>query len=134
MEGVMVNGPDQVYIERKGKLILTEMKYRDDAAVLRAIDNIVLPLGRKIDRTQPLVDARLPDGSRVNAIVPPCALNGPTITIRKFPAKRLTIEDLVAYGSLTSNMAEFIKACVVARLNIVVSGGTGSGKTPLNCS
>lgn len=128
---VMVNGANQIYIERKGKLILTETQYRDDAAVLRAIDNIVLPLGRKIDRAQPLVDARLPDGSHVNAIVPPCALNGPTLTIRKFPAKRLTIDDLVAFGSLTNNVAEFLRACVVSRLNIIVSGGTGSGKTTL---
>jgi pilus assembly protein CpaF len=128
---VMVNGWNQIYIERKGKLIETEMRYRDDAAVLRAIDNIVLPLGRKIDRPQPLVDARLPDGSRVNAIIPPCALNGPTVTIRKFPAKRLTVEDLIGFGSLTQQTAEFLRACVAARLNIIVSGGTGSGKTTL---
>ncbi len=128
---VMVNGPNQIYIERKGKLILTETQYRDDAAVQRAIDNIVLPLGRRIDRAQPLVDARLPDGSRVNAIIPPCALNGPTITIRKFPSKRLTVEDLIKFGSLTPQMGEFLKACVAARLNIIVSGGTGSGKTTL---
>ncbi len=128
---VMVNGPSQVYIERKGKLILTDVRYRDEAHVLQAIYNIILPLGRKIDRSQPLVDARLPDGSRVNAIIPPCCLNGPTITIRKFPAKQLTVEDLIQFGSLTPQMAEFLKACVVARLNIVVSGGTGSGKTTL---
>ncbi len=128
---VMVNGWYQVYIERKGKLIETETRYKDDASVLRAIDNIVLPLGRKIDRTQPLVDARLPDGSRVNAIIPPCALNGPTVTIRKFPAKRLTVEDLIGFGSLTQQTADFLRACVAARLNIIVSGGTGSGKTTL---
>jgi pilus assembly protein CpaF len=128
---VMVNGWQQIYIERKGKLIETETRYKDDAAVLRAIDNIVLPLGRKIDRSRPLVDARLPDGSRVNAIIAPCALNGPTVTIRKFPAKRLTVEDLISFGSLTQSTAEFLKACVAARLNIIVSGGTGSGKTTL---
>ncbi len=128
---VMVNGWNQIYIERKGKLIETDTRYKDDAAVLRAVDNIVLPLGRKIDRTQPLVDARLPDGSRVNAIIPPCALNGPTVTIRKFPAKRLTVEDLIGFGSLTQPTAEFLRACVAARLNIIVSGGTGSGKTTL---
>ncbi|HTP11007.1 MAG TPA: CpaF family protein [Anaerolineae bacterium] len=128
---VMVNGWQQVYIERKGKLIETEIRYKDDAAVLRAIDNIVLPLGRKIDRSHPLVDARLPDGSRVNAIIPPCALNGPTVTVRKFPAKRLTVEDLISFGSMTQQTAEFLRACVAARLNIIVSGGTGSGKTTL---
>src|SRR5512135_226476 len=116
---VMVNGWNQIYIERKGKLIETETRYKDDAAVLRAIDNIVLPLGRKIDRTQPLVDARLPDGSRVNAIIPPCALNGPTLTIRKFPSKRITVEDLIEWGSVTPSIAEFLKACVISRLNIV---------------
>ena len=128
---VMVNGANQIYIERKGKLIETETKYKDEAAVMRAVDNIVVPLGRKVDRSQPLVDARLPDGSRVNVIIPPCALNGATITIRKFPSKRLTVEDLISFGSLTPATAEFLKACVVARLNIVVSGGTGSGKTTL---
>jgi pilus assembly protein CpaF len=128
---VMVNGPDLVYVERQGKVLETEVHYRDEAAVLRAIDNIIMPLGRKIDRTQPLVDARLPDGSRVNVIIPPCCLNGPTITIRKFPAKRITVDDLIAFGSVTPHVAEFLKACVVARLNVVVSGGTGSGKTTL---
>jgi pilus assembly protein CpaF len=128
---VMVNGANQIYIERKGKLIETETRYKDEAAVARAVENIVLPLGRKVDRTQPLVDARLPDGSRVNVIIPPCALNGMTVTIRKFPAKRLTVEDLIGFGSLTSQTAEFLKACVATRLNIIVSGGTGSGKTTL---
>jgi pilus assembly protein CpaF len=128
---VMVNGHNQVYIERKGKLVETDIRYRDDAHVMHAIENIILPLGRKVDRTQPLVDARLPDGSRVNAIIPPCCLNGPTITIRRFPSKRLTVEDLIQFGSLTPQIAEFLRACVVARLNTVVSGGTGSGKTTL---
>jgi len=128
---VMVNGPQLVYIERKGKLVEAEASYRDTAHVMRAVDNIILPLGRKVDRSQPLVDARLPDGSRVNVIIPPCALNGPTITIRKFPSKRITVEDLIGFGSITPQIAEFIRACVVSRLNIVVSGGTGSGKTTL---
>lgn len=128
---VMVNGPQLIYIERKGKLVEAEACYRDTAHVMRAVDNIILPLGRKVDRTQPLVDARLPDGSRVNVIIPPCALNGPTITIRKFPSKRITVEDLIGFNSITPQIAEFIRACVVSRLNIVVSGGTGSGKTTL---
>ncbi len=128
---VMVNGNEQVYIERNGKVIEVDVRYKDEAAVLRAIDNIIVPLGRRVDRVQPLVDARLPDGSRVNVIIPPCCLNGPTITIRKFPGKRITVDDLIAFGSITPHIAEFIKACVVARLNIVVSGGTGSGKTTL---
>jgi pilus assembly protein CpaF len=128
---VMVNGPHSIYIERKGKLVEAEARFRDDAHVMRAVENIITPLGRKVDRTQPLVDARLPDGSRVNVIIPPCALNGVTITIRKFPSKRITMDDLIAFGSLTPQMAEFLQACVKARLNIVVSGGTGSGKTTL---
>jgi pilus assembly protein CpaF len=127
----MVNGANQIYIERKGKLVLADARYRDEAAVMRAVENIILPLGRAVDRAQPLVDARLPDGSRVNVIIPPCALNGATLTIRKFPSKRITVEDLIGWGSLTPQMAEFLKACVRARLNIVVSGGTGSGKTTL---
>ena len=128
---VMVNGPQLIYIERKGKLVEAEACYRDTAHVMRAVDNIILPLGRKVDRTQPLVDARLPDGSRVNVIIPPCALNGPTITIRKFPSKRITVEDLIGFNSITPQIAEFVRACVISRLNIVVSGGTGSGKTTL---
>ncbi len=128
---VMVNGPQLIYIERKGKLVEAEARYRDTEHLMRAIDNIIVPLGRKVDRTQPLVDARLPDGSRVNVIIPPCALNGPTVTIRKFPSKRITVEDLIGFGSITPQIAEFIRACVVSRLNIVVSGGTGSGKTTL---
>jgi pilus assembly protein CpaF len=128
---VMVNGAHLIYIERQGKLIEVDARYRDDAHVMQAVDNIILPLGRKIDRSQPLVDARLPDGSRVNVIIPPCALDGPAITIRKFPAERITVDNLVSWGSLSPSIAEFLKACVVARLNIVVSGGTGSGKTTL---
>lgn len=128
---VMVNGPRQVYIERHGKLELTEVTFRDNEHVLHVIEKIVAPLGRRIDESMPMVDARLPDGSRVNAIIPPLALNGPTITIRKFFRDPLTIEDLIRFGSLTPEIAEFLKACVKARLNIIVSGGTGSGKTTL---
>ena len=128
---VMVNGAHQVYIERKGKLVLSDVQYRDDAHIMRAVENIIAPMGRTVDRSQPLVDARLPDGSRVNVIIPPCVLNGVTITIRKFPSKRITVEDLLEFGSISPQMAEFFKACVRARLNIVVSGGTGSGKTTL---
>jgi pilus assembly protein CpaF len=128
---VMVNGPHRVYIERGGKVSLTNVRFDDDDHVRRVIDRIILPLGRRIDPDTPLVDARLADGSRVNAVIPPVAIDGPSITIRKFSKKRLTIEDLVEYGSLTPQVGEFLKACVVARLNIVVSGGTGSGKTTL---
>ncbi len=128
---VMVNGPYQVYVERKGKITLTDVYFLDDDHVLRVIDRIIKPLGRKVDRSWPMVDARLPDGSRVNAIIPPCAIDGPSITIRKFSKNKLTVKDLIRFGSLTEGMAEFLRACVVSRLNIVVSGGTGSGKTTL---
>ncbi|ABO50633.1 type II secretion system protein E [Desulforamulus reducens MI-1] len=126
---VMVNGPDQIYVERDGKLILTGVNFRDNAHVLHIIDKIVAPIGRRIDESMPMVDARLPDGSRVNAIIPPLALNGPTITIRKFSKDPYTVDDLINFGTLTPQMAQFVEACVKARLNIVVSGGTGSGKT-----
>jgi pilus assembly protein CpaF len=128
---VMVNGPSKVYIERKGKLILTPTKFDDNEHVRRVIDRIVLPLGRRVDADNPLVDARLPDGSRVNAVIPPVSIDGCSITIRKFGTKKLTFEDLIKFGSMTPNIAEFLKACVISRLNIVVSGGTGSGKTTL---
>jgi pilus assembly protein CpaF len=128
---VMVNGPHQIYIERNGKLIRTQVKFEDDNAVLRIIDRIVSPLGRHIDRDNPTVDARLPDGSRVNAVISPVAIDGPSVTIRKFQKDKLTVEQLINYGSLTAHMAEFIRACVIARLNVIISGGTGSGKTTL---
>jgi len=128
---VMVNGPNAVYIEQKGKVILTPIRFANDDHVLKVIDRIIRPLGRRIDRKWPMVDARLPDGSRVNAIIPPCAIDGPTITIRKFSKKKLEVGDLIKFGSMTEQMAEFLRACVVSRLNIVVSGGTGSGKTTL---
>ncbi len=128
---VMVNGAQKIYIERKGKIIKTNIAFENDAAVLRVIEKIILPLGRRIDADSPTVDARLPDGSRVNAVIPPVAIDGPAITIRKFQKEKLSIEDLIHFGSLTPGMAEFIRACVIARLNIVISGGTGSGKTTL---
>jgi pilus assembly protein CpaF len=128
---VMVNGPHRVYVERKGKLTLSGVKFDDDDHVRRIIDRIILPLGRRVDADQPLVDARLPDGSRVNAVIPPVAIDGPSITIRKFSTKKLTSDDLITFGSMTPQIAEFLKACVVSRLNVVVSGGTGSGKTTL---
>ena len=128
---VMVNAYNSVYIERNGRLEKTGVQFDDDAHVLRVIERIVLPLGRRIDADSPAVDARLTDGSRVNAIVPPVALDGPSLTIRKFSKERLGIQDLINFGSLTEPMAEFLEACVKAHLNIVISGGTGSGKTTL---
>ncbi|HEX9016385.1 MAG TPA: CpaF family protein [Chloroflexota bacterium] len=128
---VMVNGPKNVYVEQRGKLRRTDVAFDDDEHVLRIIDRIVAPLGRHIDESSPMVDARLPDGSRVNAIIQPLALTGPTITIRKFAKTPFTVDDLIRFGSLTPELSEFLKACVRARLNQVVSGGTGSGKTTL---
>ncbi len=128
---VMVNGPKQVYVERSGRLEITDVAFRDDAHVMHIIEKIVAPLGRRIDESMPMVDARLPDGSRVNAIIPPLSLNGPVITIRKFAADPFTVEDLIGFGTLTPEVAEFLEACVRVRLNVVVSGGTGSGKTTL---
>ena len=126
---VMVNGPWQIYVERKGKLVLSDKKFRNNDHVKYVLDKIVSPLGRRIDESTPMVDARLKDGSRVNAIIPPLALAGPTITIRKFSKDPLQVEDLIRFGSLTEAMADFIAACVKVRLNVFVSGGTGSGKT-----
>jgi pilus assembly protein CpaF len=128
---VMVNGPDQVYIEQKGKIILTDIKFDNDDHVRRIIDRIVSPLGRHVDESNPICDARLPDGSRVNIAIPPVSLVGPTVTIRKFSKTPLTIDDLIRFDSMTPEIAEFLRACVLTRLNIVVSGGTGSGKTTL---
>jgi pilus assembly protein CpaF len=128
---IMVNGPRNVYIERKGKLTKTNLSFDNDQQVLRIIDRIISPLGRRIDQDSPMVDARLPDGSRVNAVIPPITIDGPSITIRKFEKGRLSIDQLVQLGSLTSPMAEFMRACVIAKLNIIISGGTGSGKTTL---
>lgn len=128
---IMVNGPRQVYVERSGKLIRTGVSFQDEEHVRRIIDRIVSPLGRHIDDSNPMVDARLPDGSRVNAVIPPVSLCGPTVTIRKFSARPLTVEDLIGFGSLSADMAEFLEAAVCGKLNILVSGGTGSGKTTL---
>jgi pilus assembly protein CpaF len=128
---IMVNAPDQIYVERKGKLERASKAFSSQKAVLGVIERIVAPLGRHIDESSPLVDARLPDGSRVNAIIPPLALKGPAITIRKFKRDLLTAEHLAGFGALTRPMAEFLDACVRARRNIVISGGTGSGKTTL---
>lgn len=126
---IMVNGPYQIYVEKKGCLMRTDSFFRDDEHVLQVIEKIVAPLGRRIDENSPMVDARLPDGSRVNAIIPPLALNGPTVTIRKFPQNPLQIEDLIRFGTLSREMAGFLDGCVKARLNMFISGGTGSGKT-----
>ena len=128
---IMVNGPDNIYVERDGKLSKTKVHFEDDSHVVRIIEKIVLPLGRRIDAENPTVDARLPDGSRVNAVIPPAAIDGPSITIRKFSEEKLTIDDIIEFGSITRTMADFLKACVVSRLNVVISGGTGSGKTTL---
>ena len=128
---VMVNGPFRVYIERKGKLVLSDVTFANDEHVMRIIERIIAPIGRRVDESKPYEDARLPDGSRVNIIIPPLALNGPVITIRKFPKYRITPEDYVKFGTATADMMEFLRACVEARLNIFISGGTGSGKTTL---
>lgn len=126
---VMVNGPYQVYAERRGRLELTDITFRDNEHVMAVLEKIVSPLGRRIDESSPMVDARLSDGSRVNAIIPPLALGGPTITIRKFSKDPFTVNDLIRFGTLTQEMADFLEACVKAKLNMFVSGGTGSGKT-----
>ncbi len=126
---VMVNGPDNVYIERKGKIELTDVFFRNNNHVMHVIEKIVAPLGRRIDESMPMVDARLPDGSRVNAIIPPLSLKGPTITIRKFFKDPVTVQNLIEFGTITPQIADFIDSCVKGRLNVVVSGGTGSGKT-----
>ncbi len=126
---IMVNGPAQVYVERGGRLAPAPVVFEDDAHIRRIMERIVAPLGRRIDEASPLVDARLADGSRVNAIIPPLAVKGPTLTIRKFAPVPYVADDLVRFGTLTPTMAEFLRACVAARLNILVSGGTGSGKT-----
>jgi len=128
---VMVNGPKKVYIEKDGRLMKSGVTFDDDDHVVRIIDRIILPLGRRVDADSPTVDARLPDGSRVNAVIRPVSIDGPCITIRKFKRDKLSIEDLIKYDSITRNMAEFMRACVHAHLNIVISGGTGSGKTTL---
>lgn len=128
---IMVNGPKKIYIERKGKLELVDVFFRDDNHVLQIINRIVSPIGRRCDEANPMVDARLADGSRVNAVVPPVALSGPSITIRKFNSTPLQISNLIEFNSLSFQMAAFLEACVKGRCNVMVSGGTGSGKTTL---
>ena len=128
---VMVNRHDQVYCERFGKLELTDIQFRDRDHIRHVIDKIVTPLGRRVDESSPMVDARLPDGSRVNAIISPLSLNGPVLTIRKFSVDPYTVEDLIGFGTITQGMAAFLAACVKIKLNILVSGGSGAGKTTL---
>jgi pilus assembly protein CpaF len=126
---IMVNGPQKVYIERKGRLERSSVVFADNLHILKIIDRIVTPLGRHIDSDSPMVDARLPDGSRVNAVVPPCAVDGASLTIRKFRKEKLSIMQLIELNTITQGMADFLRACVLGRLNIIISGGTGSGKT-----
>jgi pilus assembly protein CpaF len=126
---IMVNGSKNIYIERKGKLQRVPVTFESDDHLMRIIDRIVAPLGRRIDESSPYVDARLPDGSRVNAVIPPISLVGPVLTIRKFSKKPITVEQYIQLGAITPEAMEFLKACVIARLNVVISGGTGSGKT-----
>lgn len=126
---VMVNGPKHIFVERMGKLQLSPMRFHDNVHLMRIVERILTPIGRRVDEGSPMVDARLADGSRVNIVIPPLSLNGPVITIRKFTKEALSIENLVSFGTLSEDMALFLRACVKARLNVLVSGGTGSGKT-----
>ncbi|HHJ98653.1 MAG TPA: CpaF family protein [Actinobacteria bacterium] len=128
---VMVNNPDSIYIERAGRIHETQRRFLDERHLLRIIDKIVSQVGRRIDEASPMVDARLPDGSRVNAIIAPLAVNGPMLTIRKFSREPFTIEDLIGFGTMSESLAEFLEACVRGRLNVLISGGTGTGKTTL---
>jgi pilus assembly protein CpaF len=131
---ILVNGPSQVYVERGGKLYLTDVSFQDDQHLMLIIDRIVSQVGRRVDEASPMVDARLPDGSRINAIIPPLALDGPALSIRRFGKRRYSVDDLVAKDSITPDMVEFLRAIIRARLNLLVCGGTGSGKTTmLNC-
>jgi pilus assembly protein CpaF len=131
---ILVNGPSQVYVERGGKLYLTDVSFQDDQHLMLIIDRIVSQVGRRVDEASPMVDARLPDGSRINAIIPPLALDGPALSIRRFGKRRYAVDDLVAKDSITPDMVEFLRAIIRARLNVLVCGGTGSGKTTmLNC-
>lgn len=128
---IMVNAKDEIFIEQQGKIVKSDLEFTSNKAILDVIERIVTPLGRRIDESSPMVDARLKDGSRVNAIIPPLAIKGPTITIRKFPEKRILIEDLIKFSSLNADMGDFLEICVKAKKNILISGGTGSGKTTL---
>lgn len=128
---IMVNGAKQIYVERKGKIYREPTSFESDDHLMRIIDRIVAPLGRRIDESSPYVDARLPDGSRVNAVIPPISLVGPVLTIRKFARDPITVQQMIDYGTLTAESVEFLKACVIGKINTVISGGTGSGKTTL---
>jgi pilus assembly protein CpaF len=128
---VMINGPRKVFFEQKGMLHLSDRVFRDDDHIMRIVEKIVVPINRRIDESSPMVDARLPDGSRVNAIIPPLAVDGPTVTIRKFARDPFTVDDLISFGTLIPEMVDFLNACIRTRLNTIVSGGTGSGKTTL---
>src|SRR6202453_907338 len=128
---ILINGPQKIYVERRGKMEKTEVKFRDNEHLLQIIDRIVSKVGRRVDETSPMVDARLPDGSRVNAVIPPIALDGPSLSIRRFGANPLKLEDLLNYKAFTPEMAMLMEACIKARLNILISGGTGCGKTTL---
>src|SRR5215211_1158734 len=128
---ILVNGPHKVYVERRGKLEKSDVKFRDNDHLLQIIDRIVSKVGRRVDETSPMVDARLPDGSRVNAVIPPISLDGPSLSIRRFGANPLKLEDLLNYKAFTTEMAMLMEACIKARLNILISGGTGCGKTTL---
>jgi pilus assembly protein CpaF len=128
---ILINGPQKIYVERRGKMEKSDVKFRDNDHLLQIIDRIVSKVGRRVDETSPMVDARLPDGSRVNAIIPPLALDGPSVSIRRFGANPLKLEDLLNYKAFTPEMAMLMEACIKARLNIVISGGTGCGKTTL---
>ena len=128
---IMVNGAKNIYVERKGKIIRVPVTFENNEHVNRIIERIVAPLGRRIDESSPYVDARLPDGSRVNAVIPPISLVGPVLTIRKFAKRPITVDQMIQFGSITPEAVEFVKACVEARVNLVISGGTGSGKTTL---
>jgi pilus assembly protein CpaF len=131
---ILVNGHNQVYVEKRGKLFATEVRFQDDAHLMLIIDRIVSQVGRRVDEASPMVDARLPDGSRINAIIPPLAIDGPSLSIRRFGRKRYNIDDLVEKGSLVAEIVDFLRSIVRARLNILICGGTGSGKTTmLNC-
>ena len=126
---VMVNAPDEVFFEREGRIYLSDVRFRDSNHIMRVIERIIAPIGRRVDESSPMVDARLPDGSRVNVVVPPIAPKSPTITIRKFRADKMKMEDLAAAGSIIPVMMDFLKACVKIKLNVLISGGTGTGKT-----
>ncbi|MGN0534292.1 MAG: CpaF family protein [Eubacterium sp.] len=128
---IMVNGPYQIYVESRGKLYLTDIQFKDTAHLMQIIDRIVTKVGRHVDEASPMVDARLPDGSRVNVIIPPVSLVGPILTIRKFGKTPITAENLISWGSCNTKMLNFLEAAVKGKLNIIVSGGTGSGKTTL---